>query len=756
MPPPTATSARLLPVTLRGDVQWRQQVYRGAALALALDPLTGRQWLLRPEEAFLCYELRARKSLSELRQAWERRFAPRRLSPAALQQGLGRLTREGLLVATGAAQAGELLALREERKAERRKQWWAELWAIRGPSCDPSRWLPALRPIGAVLCSRAALLLLGLAGCVTIAFALSLIPQLTAGAARLATLTAARNWVTWIGVLAAVKALHELGHAVIAATLGVRCRRLGILILTGVPTLYCQVNDAWRADKRSRLLINAAGMLVETWLACGGFWLWWSTAPGVWHDLALQTAILCTVNTLLLNGNPLLRYDGYYLLSDALEIPNLREQAAALSRRAFAALFGVASPQPAPPLQQHRLGWRAFMVAYFMASMIYRWVLAWGFVWLLQKLLAPYGLHSPALLLGAAFMFLFVGVPLLALNGWLLRPGNDALAANPRFWRRGAVMLALLAAAALIPIPAQVSAPGIVEAHHGAVVVTTRPGSVVEIVSPGTDMQPGQTVARLENREMSQAFAQLTGEWERRKSRAESLLRRQNDPLAAAELATAQAAAIEAEKRVREAETQLAELTLTSPRGGTLLPPRERRNPPRASNVAAPPRGESRADPTGWQGLPTAARNRGTWLESGTELGTIANPREGEVWALLAQHEVPLVVVGQQVRFRLDSRPGEELTGTVAEIAAGPLAAVEPELLARNPADFTAAHPSAPEQQRGVANAAPVVTSYFARIELTPGDRTLSFGATGTARIQVAPQSLVERGSRWFARTFGW
>ena len=95
--------------------------------------------------------------------------------------------------------------------------------------------------------------------------------------------------------------------------------------LPGVMTaLYCDVSDVWQmSSKWQRLAVSAAGMLVEVVVAALAFIVWWHTEPGLLNTWLLGLAIICSVNTVVVNANPLLRYDGHYLLADWLEIPNL-------------------------------------------------------------------------------------------------------------------------------------------------------------------------------------------------------------------------------------------------------------------------------------------------------------------------------------------------------------------------------------------------------------------------------------------------
>ena len=145
--------------------------------------------------------------------------------------------------------------------------------------------------------------------------------------ARLPELSVFADWrnLVWLfATIGVVKVLHELGHALACKHFGGEVPEMGVLLLVFVPCLYCDVTDAWRfPSKWQRILVSAAGMLVELVIASVATIVWWYAQPGLVQLVALDVMIICTVNTLAVNGNPLLRYDGYYILSDLVESPNL-------------------------------------------------------------------------------------------------------------------------------------------------------------------------------------------------------------------------------------------------------------------------------------------------------------------------------------------------------------------------------------------------------------------------------------------------
>ena len=156
-------------------------------------------------------------------------------------------------------------------------------------------------------------------------------PTIAARLPALSELAQPSRLPLWIAAIAGVKVLHELGHALACRHFGARPAEMGVLLLAGAPTLYCDVSDAWRLpSKWRRMAVSSAGMFVELFIAAVAAIVWWHAAPGLLAALCLSLIIVCSVGTVAVNLNPLLRYDGYYLLADWLETPNLAERARGL------------------------------------------------------------------------------------------------------------------------------------------------------------------------------------------------------------------------------------------------------------------------------------------------------------------------------------------------------------------------------------------------------------------------------------------
>src|SRR5262249_31618300 len=140
---------------------------------------------------------------------------------------------------------------------------------------------------------------------------------------------AANNVLPLALVYVALKALHEFGHGFAVKAFGGAVHELGVMILVLAPLPYVDASAAsgFRSKWR-RALVGSAGMIVEVFFAALALYIWLVVEPGLVRALAFDAMVVAGVSTVVFNGNPLLRYDGYYILADLLEIPNLAQRAA--------------------------------------------------------------------------------------------------------------------------------------------------------------------------------------------------------------------------------------------------------------------------------------------------------------------------------------------------------------------------------------------------------------------------------------------
>jgi putative peptide zinc metalloprotease protein len=336
-----------------------------------------------------------------------------------------------------------------------------------------------------------------------------------------------------------MKALHELAHALAVKAFGGEVHEMGItlLMLTPVPYVDASASVAFE-DKRERAIVGAAGVAAEWLLAGAALVLWLLLEPGLARDAAFAVAFIGGASTLLLNGNPLLRFDGYHVLSDMLELPNLAQRSTrwwqALAKR-------LALGRPVDAAENVGGTERAWLVAYAPASWACRGVLTL----LLALAFADWSPWLGLALLGLASWWMVAG-PVLAAARWLL---GSAELHGARLRALGLASSMLAAAAALAfaaPLPHRTLAPGVVWLPDEALVRPGADGFIEELlVRDGQDVGAGAPLLRLSNDALRLALQRADAELQQQQ--VQWLAAVDSDALRAA-LAADRVAALSAER----------------------------------------------------------------------------------------------------------------------------------------------------------------------------------------------------------------
>ena len=733
-------AGRALPLRRRADVVQAASAHDDDRHELVKDPVALRYYELPEEEAFLLRQFDGTATREEIRLRFERRFAPRRLDAEQLDRFVAQLFRQGLLIADRPGQGSVLLKRAREQRRERFRRRLLNPLAITLPGVDPRFVLERLMPWVGWVFTRGfvavAMLLAGLALATAITQSAKLFGEIATFAGSLTP-----SGIVVLGaVLSGMKVVHELAHAAACRRFGGECREIGVLLLVGIPALYCDVTGIWMVRKRwKRVVVGAAGMLAEMVCAAVALLLWNASEPGLFHSLCLQVAVVCSVATLLFNGNPLLRYDGYFILSDLMRITNLGEQAdAALRRRLARFFFG---PTPADEEARSISRRRSWLSWYAAASLAYRLFITIGVLWLVRALLAPQGLTFLADLLAVVVLATTFGVPAVrGVRHVRERARNEQLDGRRFVFRAGAC---LLGGAAILfwPWDYQVAAPAIVRWNGATPILVQTPGRLVRGVVEGTPVREKQPIATLKNPAIEREVVRLRGELLEQEQVVKGLeLRRSSDPAAGKELPTAIKALEAISGRVKLAEAEADRLVVTAPHDGIVLPvPAAQRSAIRrgvdAVTEAVPEPFDSPLDP----------RRRDRFLESGTQLCVVGDPARVEAVLIVDEREIEFVRANDRVRLQFDASGAAVLEGTVIEVAERTLVDAPQELLVAG---------RLPSQVDASGERRSASTGFQVRVRLAPESPRLPLDAIGQAKIITTPQSLAERGLRWMSATF--
>lgn len=726
-------SERPLRLLRRLDLQARPEVLRGETVWTVKDPLARRYFHLSLESWWLLTQLDGAATLASLQQGFEQRFFPQSLPLAELESHLAAFHRQGLVVSDAPGQSQELL---ERAHVIARRERWGRLLnplAIRFRGVDPSRWLQRVSPGTRWLFSRTAL-------CLGLTWILSAFVLLLTHFEEIRTrLPAGREYLAGSSLLLLALALgmtkiaHELGHALVCRHLGADCHELGVMLLVFTPCLYCDVSDAWMLPNRwHRAAVGLAGIWIDLLVAATAGWLWWFSQPGVFHELCGRVVLVCSLATLAFNANPLMRYDGYYVLSDLLGVPNLAGRAHAALACVVDWCLGNSPRQDSPARGTLET---VLLAGYAVASWCWQLILCATIVWVLAQVLAPHGLLPIAALVG---LMLFAGLlagPVRRAISWWKTPGGRT---KPVRWRQRGVLLAALSIVlglALYPWPYHVRGPAVIEPLGAVSVYVSVPGTLRWAIQPGERVAAGESLARLENLELELETDRLVAEVRKREIQLANLrLRQGEDPLAASAIPTAEQSLQAVSDRLERHRDELQRLTVSAPISGLALPPPDRPVVVNSDRLA------------GWAGSPLEARNQGAWLERGTLVCQVGPPREMTVRVLIDQEQLEFITPGQTVEVLLDQAPWTRLAGELAEISEIEIQSVPPAL---------ARHADLPQRvdEQGISR--PMGTVYQARVNLAETPIDVRIRQTGRARIRTSGLSWFRRMTRWIERTLG-
>src|ERR1700722_4669112 len=438
-------------ICLRPVVKTRRQNFRGERWIILENPFSNQYFRLRPAAYEFISRLRPDRTVEQAWQQCLERFPDEAPSQEAVIQLLAQLYFANLLQYDLAADSAQLFERYKKRKLREIGFRFLNIMFMRFPLLDPDRFLVRTLPVMGKFISLFGALLWVL----VVGFGLKVVADNFSDLRLQGEGILATNnlFLLYLGMVA-VKALHEFGHAYFCRKFGGEVHVMGIMLMIFTPMPFVDATSSWSFRERwKRVLVGSAGMIVELFFAAIAAFIWAKTAPGIVHSLAYNIMFVASVSTIIFNVNPLMRFDGYYILSDLVEIPNLNQRATGqLQYWAEHYLFGVKNTEP-PARTRREAGWLA---VFGLTSGVYRVIVFSG------------------ILLVIADRFLIVGIVMAAacLISWAVFPVGrfiKYLASSPKLDRvrnRAVGVTAGLAAVLIIllcviPFPYSFRAPGV-------------------------------------------------------------------------------------------------------------------------------------------------------------------------------------------------------------------------------------------------------------------------------------------------------
>lgn len=685
-------------IRLRPSVKVRKQFFRGETWHIAHDSYGDQYFRFRPEAWDFIGRLDGTRAVDEIWRGCLERNQDRAPGQGEVVEMLAQLYAANLVISDVPADVTQLFERMKKRKAREWKARLIGIFYLRMKLWDPDSFLERTLPYVKPLLNKAgAALWLILTG-LSLNVVVSNWEQLSDSSTGV--LDPANLPLLYLA-FAFAKVVHEFGHGFAVKRLGGEVHATGITLLVFTPVPYVDATAAWAFRERwKRVWVGAAGMIAEIALAAIASFVWAATGPGLVNALAYNLMVVASVSTLLFNINPLLRFDGYYILSDLTDSPNLQPRATRMlkhlvERYPFGGRF---SKSPA-----RGKGEATWLSVFGVASWIYRVFITFTIIIFVADKYFGLGLLSAIITVAGMFV-------------WPVIQGIRYLVAEPRiervrsraWWVTGGVLATLIVLLGVIPAPRHFRAPGILKAEDSGFVISRASGFVVASRSDAENVKAGEVIARLESPELELAIESQESELERVSAQQRRAMH--EEPAALATLAERR---LVAEKRLQELRAEQAGLTIVARADGKWMAP-------------------DQLDMTG------------RWFPRGANFGELVPEGDWEFQAVISQDDADAV-------FDLASREGEiRFPGSAGRVLKPSEIRVVPgkqELLPSAALGWSGGgHIEVSyDDETGLRAAEP----FFLVVANVPAsEQELWHGRTGVARFELSPEPLLWQWTR--------
>ena len=731
---------------MRPDLTFDTQTYQGVEYLVVKEPLGQKYYQFPPQVHYLLTLLDGEITIDQLQDAYHEKYAPKRITRQELQQLLTRFHQDGLVTSDMPGQGIELLKRGDKNKRMERFQTYSNVLAIRYRGFDPERILNWLIKWTWWIFTKPMVYLVLMFATVAL---MSVIVNWGAFQAKLPGFDAffdPRQWYLFVAVLAVTKMFHEFGHGLSCKRLGGECHEIGFMLLVLTPCLYCNVSDSWRLkNKWHRAAIGAAGMYVEMILATIATFTWWFVQPGLVQDICLRVMLVSSISTLLFNGNPLLRFDGYYILSDLLEIPNMGQK----STKALTTLLGrhwLGLEIPDDALMPTNRPWAFAM--YTVAAFFYRWFIMFSILLFLMRWLEPYAMESVGIGIALFSLIGIVVMPGYKLFRYMSVPGRMHQVKKNRFFSVLAVIAGIIAFLLLYPFPHVLRCDIVVVPENIAAVYVAEPGVLSQCyVKPGDDVVEGQELATLRSYQLEEQILEMEGRLKVKNAQLQSArLDANTRGVGISQIGSLSAEVDEATKLLADLRVRAEKLTIRSPIGGTVMET-PYRHPTQAVNQ------DLLVDEQPF----LVQRDDNVSAGLGQRFCEVAQLDRWRGIVLLSESQASFISKGQDARIRLFARPDTTLEAKVKSTGVTDLSInrEDYELLAAQQQDPRVRENRIPDL---ISELVPQYDlnslHYYAEVPLSDEDRTLKIGLSGKVRIESEPLSYGSRILWWINQNF--
>jgi len=472
----------------RAAISTTHQVFRGEAFIVLCDRITGQNLRLTERARELWQFLDGRRTLNEV---WEHLMRRPAIAPSQseLVDWVMQLVASGLILSDHELDPVALSDRTNTRRSTTIEQRFASPLAIKVKLFDPSRLVQATYPfVGWLFTPFGGLLILAL---FVTAAVLAGFNMTTLAQSADQTILSQSGLISLSLAYPIMKALHELSHCYALHRFGGQVREFGVMFLLFFPVPYVEASEASTLpDKRARMLVGAAGIAAELVIASIAMILWLQIEPGVERALLFNFMLIGSISTVLFNGNPLLKFDAYFVLADWLEMPNLAQRSGEFLQDRFLSHVVGLRPEVDP-----RPGEARILGIYGVLSISYRMLLTLTIALLVSTWFFVFGI-----LLALWAVIMGVIWPLVKVFRKGLTMARSQNRGRLAIGRLVVFLVVLIALVALVPLPFSARGAGRIVPLPGAEITVATSGLIVPTdIADGMEVTAGTRIMRLEN-----------------------------------------------------------------------------------------------------------------------------------------------------------------------------------------------------------------------------------------------------------------
>ncbi len=539
------------------------------------------------------------------------------------------------------------------------------------------------------------------------------------------------RWLAILLVYLVVKSLHEFGHVLACANWKANCKEIGLLILFFAPCLYCDTTECWKLRSRwQRAAVAAGGIYVELIIACVATVVWFNTREGLAHTLAASTMLMCSVGTILINGNPFFKYDGYFIVSDLSGIPNLAQQASSAFRQVFVSCLGGRKPNRA---EFEANIW--VLAAFAILSSLYRWSAIILLGWLVWMTLAPSGLGFVAILILTSLLIGVISSLYRSMTSLFL----EFFTTNPirimRFLFFASAILFLLFLGSTLPIPNYVRARGQLDFGDKSPVYAPQTGAIRFVENFDSRLERDQLLIELDCPEKIVEFDKIQMEIDYMEAKLAILKKSSVDePTSAYEVPLIAESLKELKSKRTLMQSEMQKLSMRAPMDGYFI----------SSSIRVP---QSIVSPKnlGLASHPAEPSSIGCVVERGVVLGWFSQKRDVLFQTLVSETEIKAIRQGMRADCILDSHASISIPCQVIRISPDPVSELAPEFVG---------DPMIVAKRNEKGQLQPETPHYLVTVEANAEVPTKIKGAVASIFFQLEAKTILQHGIYYLRTTF--